>query len=253
MEILHPTQRFKLLEYIKELKDQLSDWLIAEVKYVHPSNDKLSVETIAELLGTLFSQYEGLILVCNQAEILILIKWRKENSPHLLAKEIGKHLPDSICEVNILPVTKEGLQKIELLILPAPADAALFYKARVARRENVFMIVDDDKYLRLLVRKGLEDLGTVIEVEDATKVVEVYKIYNPDLILLDIHIPQLTGQDLLHLLKKTDPTAYAVMISADSSIDNVQLAKQHGAKGFLTKPFNKNRLMEYVNACPTVA
>lgn len=251
MEIILPSQKLALLDYMQLLKYQLSEWLIIETKLVDQASQTMTVSSVAELLNELFAAYQGRILVCNKTEVLMLIEWGKDNSPQKLAKKIGEKLPPDVCETVVVPPTQKGLKKIELLLVPTTEEKGQMYKARVARSENIFLVADDDMYMRLLAKKGLQDLGTVIEAGEGKLVAEMYRTHNPDMVLLDIHMPDLTGQEVLAKLLEIDPHAYVVMLSADSSIENVQWAKQHGASGFLTKPFEKSKLLAYVENCGT--
>ncbi|MGB9151936.1 MAG: response regulator [Alphaproteobacteria bacterium] len=249
MEIIPLSQRLKLLEFMGRLKYQLAEWLIVEVKLTDPA---LSSNAIAELLHSLFSNYDGLVMACTNTDVLMLIQWGKNNSPQKLAKEVRNKLPATGCEATIVPPTKEGLQKLALTIAPPDVKDGPLYMARIMRRDNVFLVADDDMYIRSLIKAGLKGTGSVAEVGDGNAVVDSYKTHNPDMVLLDIHLPGLSGQEILSQLRALDPKAYVIIISADSSPENVKWAKQHGAKGFLTKPFNKERLQEYLEACPTL-
>jgi len=251
MQIIPSNQRSLLLEYMGLLKYQLHEWLIVEVK-LSATQQVTDTSAVAELMHQLFGVNEGRILICNPTEVLMLIEWGKDNNPKNLVKIIGERLPGDICETTIAPPTKDGLKKIELLIAPPASEHEMLYRSRIARRENVFLIIDDDMYTRLLAKKGLEDIGAVIEVSAGSEAVAAYETHNPDIVLLDIHLPGIGGQEVLDKIRAADPKAYVIMLSADSSLENVQLTKQRGAKGFLTKPFNKARLREYVDACPTV-
>jgi two-component system chemotaxis response regulator CheY len=116
--------------------------------------------------------------------------------------------------------------------------------------ENIIVLVaDDDMYMRLLVKKGV-GVGTVVhEVADGSEVLSAYKTHVPNILFLDIHMPNLEGPIVLRSILEFDPNAYIVMLSADSTPENVKMTSQYGAKGFLGKPFTKEKLQDYVKKC----
>ena len=117
---------------------------------------------------------------------------------------------------------------------------------------NVVMIADDDLFIRKVIASAVSDFAEIVEVIDGADVVDTYKQHQPDMIFLDIHLPNNNGLDLIRPLQKADAGAFIVMVSADSSTDNVFKIKQRGARAFLTKPFNKDRVMHVFNKCPTI-
>lgn len=122
-----------------------------------------------------------------------------------------------------------------------------------SRKENLILIADDDLFIRKVIRKGLRDLPIVIEeVIDGNAVLEAYQRLNPDVLILDIHLPGQSGIELLKAIYAVDPEAHVIMISADSTAENVALVRDRGIKGFLTKPVDKARLIDLVNLCPTI-
>ncbi len=121
------------------------------------------------------------------------------------------------------------------------------------RGKNILLIADDDLFIRKVINKGLSELAiTIEEVTDGDAVVETYRRLMPDVLILDIHLPGKSGIDLIAEIQACDPEAYIVMISADSTTENVNLVRGRGIKGFLTKPVDKARLLKLVNSCPTV-
>lgn len=74
----------------------------------------------------------------------------------------------------------------------------------------------------------------------------------PDVVFLDIHLPDMKGHEVLKRLRLLDPTAYVVMLSGDSVRENVAFAQEYGAAGFIRKPFPKERILQYVQQCPTM-
>ena len=114
------------------------------------------------------------------------------------------------------------------------------------------MVVDDDLFVRSVLRQTLHGIAKVVEVGDGAEVISIYKKHLPDLIFLDIHLPNRTGLELLEEITAFDPDAHIVMLSADSSLENVSKGKDSGIKAFLTKPFSRDRVMAYLHRCPTV-
>ncbi|MDE1900563.1 MAG: response regulator [Alphaproteobacteria bacterium] len=252
MDVIASSERLKFLEYTTRLKYQLAEWLIVEVKIKDASPQDMSNIDVAELMHTLFKDHDGVVMPCKSTEILMLISWGKDNNPQKLVHEMKAHLPAKACDVTVVPPTKEGMKKLVLMIAPPDPKDGPLYAARLARDGNLFLIADDDMYIRTLAKAGLKPFGDVIEVSDGSGVVESYKQNNPDMVLLDIHLPGLGGQEILNQLRAIDPKAYVIMLSADSSLENVKLTHQHGAKGFLAKPIHKAKLQEYIDACPTL-
>ena len=252
MKILSSAQRPLLLNYMAQLRSRISEWLIVEVTLIDVEKQDITGAEIAMLLTQLFHAYEGRIFVCNRVETLMLIEWGKDNPLEKLVRTVHDHLPPDICETTVEPPTKDGIKRIEMLLCPAGSEYELYYMARAFRHENVFLVVDDDMYMRQLTKTSLQKLGAVVEVSDSRQVILAYKQHNPDIVLLDIHMPGLGGQEVLDQLKELDPKAYVIMLSADSSLENVQAAQKRGAEGFLAKPYNKGRLFEYIIACLTI-
>ena len=83
-------------------------------------------------------------------------------------------------------------------------------------------------------------------------VLKFYHEHNPDILFLDIHMPGRTGLDLINEILEIDPDAYIIILSADSSADNVVKAINKGAIGFLSKPPAKDRMQQYINQCITI-
>lgn len=79
-----------------------------------------------------------------------------------------------------------------------------------------------------------------------------YVEHAPDIVFLDIHLPDMDGRELLKQIREFDGDAYVVMLSGDSLPRNVIETKKAGAAGFITKPFNKEKVMHYISHCPTI-
>ncbi|MBF1050819.1 MAG: response regulator [Peptostreptococcaceae bacterium] len=110
------------------------------------------------------------------------------------------------------------------------------------------LLVDDAAFMRMmlkdiLVKNGYEVLG---EAENGLKAVEKYKELNPDLVIMDITMPEMDGIDAVKEIKKTDANATVIMCSAMGQQAMVIEAIQSGAKDFIVKPFQADRILEAV-------
>jgi two-component system chemotaxis response regulator CheY len=128
-----------------------------------------------------------------------------------------------------------------------------FHEEKKKRTENRILIADDDAFIRGLVKKGLTGVGETVETDNGGDVLELYKQHLPDVVLLDIHLPQKKGFDILKELLQYDQSAFVVMLSSDAVKDNVLNCIQYGAKGFIGKPFVRDVLIKYVTMCDTVS
>ncbi|MDD9901360.1 MAG: response regulator [Alphaproteobacteria bacterium] len=118
--------------------------------------------------------------------------------------------------------------------------------------KNIILVADDDFFFRTLIRNCVADYADVIEVKNGSEVLEHYAEHTPDMIFLDIHMPDAQGTDILSEIMKRDPQAFVVMVSADSVTEKVLGTKQQGAKGFIGKPFKRDTILRYLTACPTL-
>ena len=103
------------------------------------------------------------------------------------------------------------------------------------------LIVDDSRTSRRMLRAILEEMGheVVAEAVNGEDGFVKYKELNPDLVTLDITMPVLDGIQALSLIKKHDPEAKVVMITAAGQRDKMIKAVKYGAAEFITKPYEK--------------
>ena len=123
---------------------------------------------------------------------------------------------------------------------------------RHQRKETVVLAVEDDPFYGRLIDKVLSAHARVIVAAQADQVMEEYVISAPDIVLMDIGLPDISGHQLLKAILTLDPDAYVVMASGNSFKDDVVGAMTQGAKGFITKPFSREKIIRAVNQSPTV-
>jgi len=110
------------------------------------------------------------------------------------------------------------------------------------------LIVDDSEFMRKLLRNIIEqdDYKIVGEAEDGSKALKLYKQLKPDIITMDIILPNKTGIEIVKEINKVDKNNHTkiVMVSALGQQQLVLEALQSGAKEYITKPFEKDRILE---------
>jgi len=110
------------------------------------------------------------------------------------------------------------------------------------------LICDDAAFMRMMIKDILTKNGYNVagEAENGQKAVEKYKELNPDLVLMDITMPEMDGIQALKEIKKLDGGALVIMCSAMGQQAMVIESIQAGAKDFIVKPFQAERVIEAV-------
>jgi len=106
------------------------------------------------------------------------------------------------------------------------------------------LVVDDSALARRKAREVLEPEGyEVIEATDGLVALEQYFLHKPRIVLVDLVMKGMGGLDLLKKLREFDPDARVLIVSADVQTSSQEMADEAGAKGFVSKPFEKDGLL----------
>ncbi len=102
---------------------------------------------------------------------------------------------------------------------------------------NSALIADDEKHIRSYVRLILNRLGVeeVYEANDGASAVESYRENKPDLVLLDINMPGMTGLEVLPIILEMDPEAVVVMLTGHASRHLIEGSAKAGAVNYIRK------------------
>jgi two-component system, NtrC family, response regulator AtoC len=130
-----------------------------------------------------------------------------------------------------LDSSRTTLQLAQQVRTPMPAEKVL--------------IVDDERLVRWSLRQKCEEWGyTVIEADAGEPALRLAQSETPDLVLLDVRLPDLTGIEVLDQLKKTGTARSVIMITADPQLDDVKASLKLGAYDFVGKPIDFEALHE---------
>ncbi|MGB4862482.1 MAG: response regulator [Tepidiformaceae bacterium] len=110
------------------------------------------------------------------------------------------------------------------------------------------LVVDDAAFMRMRMSKILAEAGyDVIQAENGLEAVEKYKSSSPDAVLMDITMPEMDGLSALKEIRAHDPAARVAMVTALGQQQIVLEAVKSGAKDFLVKPCDGDRVLAAVS------
>ncbi|MBG9450410.1 chemotaxis protein CheY [Cytobacillus firmus] len=111
------------------------------------------------------------------------------------------------------------------------------------------LIVDDAKFMRVTLSSILKkaDHEIVGEGETGKEAVDLFVNLKPDLVMMDITMPEMSGLEAVREIKRDNPNAKVIMCSAMGQQKVVVESIEAGAKDFIIKPFDEGRVLEAVN------
>jgi DNA-binding response OmpR family regulator len=110
------------------------------------------------------------------------------------------------------------------------------------------LVVDDERTLRETLAEGLEEEGfAVFQAADGREAVEAFRRHHPDLILLDLMLPELSGTDVCRIIRAESGVPILMLTAKSAEIDKV-VGLELGADDYVTKPFSFRELLARVRA-----
>jgi two-component system chemotaxis response regulator CheY len=117
---------------------------------------------------------------------------------------------------------------------------------RAHRQSLCILLIEDQAFSRQLLKDSLSKEYITLAAKDATEGLYLYSLNAPDIVFLDIELPDHSGHEVLHHLLNFDPLAFIVMTTASSDSDDVKRAIAEGARGYIVKPFTLQKINQYV-------
>ena len=117
-------------------------------------------------------------------------------------------------------------------------------------KKNV-LVVDKTSFNRAITKNILNKAGynVIAEAGSGIKAVEKFKTYKPDLVFMDVQLPEMDGIEALKVMKEIDSDVSVIMCSAVGQQSMVYEAVKAGASDFIVKPFQPDRVIEAVKKC----
>ena len=107
---------------------------------------------------------------------------------------------------------------------------------------KTILIIDDEKTIRWSLSEALRDQYEILDAETAAQGLRLFKERSPDLILLDMKLPDGDGLEILKTLKADDPSLPVIMMTAYGEVETAVEAMKAGAYDFILKPYSLDKL-----------
>ena len=114
--------------------------------------------------------------------------------------------------------------------------------------EGKIFVLDDDKLIVMMLERALKKSGYTVKYETTVgDIIDKIKSFSPDVLLLDVNLPEKSGIDILREIKEEGIPAQVVMLTSDNSAETAVKAIKMGAVDYLTKPFNMEEVKIVIN------
>ncbi|PCJ96612.1 MAG: hypothetical protein COA45_10905 [Zetaproteobacteria bacterium] len=284
MEIITEDANVKLASLVfavNKSPESWDGWICLHITCSRLSSSEDAQKTMAntkKLLESCLKNVEGHSFFCDPSNILTICR----NTSYVVLQEIGQHICDlsqtedtSHVYFNMFDLTyqtqnfvdyyNKHTEPLQAFHLPevqekqainhsedmfSPPEEKL-YKAPDNKEKTKVLLVEDDPVTRWIVRNALRDECDLTTAQDGNKALSLYTSYQPDIVFLDINLPDKSGMSVLTWIIEHDPGAYIVMFSSDDHLSTMVKTFEKGAKGFIAKPFRKEDLLHYLECCPT--
>jgi len=164
-----------------------------------------------------------------------------------LRELIDRYLSNTVLLTSSAQASYPGLKKM----VPDIDDLLKNWRAQKKQRKDrtkpLIMLVDDDVMMRTLIQHALKQKYAIIVAKNGRQAMEKHLQDAPDIVFLDIGLPDCDGLELLNYIQQYDNECQIIMFSADSYLKTRIKALSGGASGFVPKPFNKTIFENYIS------
>lgn len=115
--------------------------------------------------------------------------------------------------------------------------------------QKKILIVDDEEVIRDFLSEVLKDSYAISTATDGDEAIELIKQQSFDLIITDMKMPKVTGEEVVKFAKENSPNSKVIIVSGYSSLYSVSESVEYGADGFISKPFSIKQLMSTLEKC----
>lgn len=238
---------------------------------------QMSRTAVMSLLEKELAVYDGAIVLCEGGDIIAIVRSDSQREIRRVAEKVSLAFWGQVPEhdgyslylvsqdwravrwllaTKAAPALDEAYTPYQPDEHPMPEFTAEFdalqtvfaqaKRMRQVRSPHSVLLVEDDAITQRVIEKVLAQDYVLHKADGAFDAVSSYLMQAPDIMFLDINLPDRSGLDVLRQIRRYDPTAYIVMLSAQNNLNTILEALECGAAGFVAKPFEPQQLRHYI-------
>jgi two-component system, chemotaxis family, chemotaxis protein CheY len=230
------------------MTQNIAEWQICSIRL--PNSGAEDMAALAQKILNIYAEREGLLFQFDD-KVVMLTRYGHLGDSATFKSELEQKLAGRGYTFIVRQMDADALKQVESNFVDKDGTGDSLFKERLNRPENRILVIDDDFFYRALLQKECEGYAKVHESEDGKDALELYRQINPDIVFLDIHLPSFPGLAILGQLSNIDFDAFIVMLSSDTSKQNVLQAIKKGASGVLKKPPESGKILRIFRTCPT--
>jgi CheY-like chemotaxis protein len=275
MNLVHEKTEVLLKNFLQQIKPKQQSWRLISIEFQDSEtlNSQLFQNLCFKNIQHFFKESECTIFWHKPAFVLVFFQGRAlpiEKCVEGFLKETEFKGFGRFFDILDLSVDWNNLQKlVQRMMMPPPipkieskklkptkdisydfrfeltADKIKnLFEIRKSRAKPLILLVEDDPFTLQLVKLAFKDGFDVITAETARQALVYYQRHLPDMVFLDIQLPDGNGLDLLKQMTKADKDSHIVMLSSHSQKEKILDCISSGSKGFIGKPFTRQRLVD---------
>lgn len=255
-----------MIEMVYTIASAPENWEEWKCLHIHDPDlvkireNETSLMATEAVMASYLDNLEGWVFHNGGADIFILCRHIKERD----FLNIGKHILELVLETHsktaalrLIDLGQDSERFLNIVLNEKHIDTPdIVFKKTTNDQESSLsdnhmwkrvLLVEDDDVTRWMVRRTLKEECFVATATCVRKSYASFKAFQPDITFLDLELPDGTGFEILEWIMQYDPGAYVVIFSSHDDPENRTKALSLGAKGFITKPFLKDKLMAHIN------
>jgi len=220
----------------------------------------LSSNKILKIFETVFKEYKATSYMCFETIFIIISNVSNKDFLNIKKETLDIFNNEYFTDLDIFSIfdLEKDWSKIKNLINNKIIDKEILKILESHKTENLetksldtdkldILVVEDDIFTGQLIRRAIEDKGiNIFLAKNGKEAIELYIKESPYIVFLDIELPDINGYDILEKMKKINDNLFAIILSSHDSEENIAEAFEMKAKGFISKPFPKHKLIKQI-------
>lgn len=249
MRLLFKSNQQEFDENLPLIKEQMGDWQFMSIA-ISKKCSLTHEELMAKFIHT-YEFYPGFAYQVGYSRIHVLVRIGKIDNYAVLKREVAEKINNEFCFINVRRVTEDLLSLLSKSYLHDDEQYGDHFHLCEERTGTDILVADDDPMVAKVMQKILGLYGNIGVVTNGDDVLQYYKEHVPDIVFLDIHMPGVNGLNNVEAILNYNPYAFVIVFSSDSVAPKILTALGRGAAGFIGKPLQKDRILDYLRLCPT--